>query len=127
MAYLGKVFRWELYWADLEPHIGTEQAGDRRPVIVVSNDDANATFGTVTVVPLTKLEGKGRSAKFFEVELPPATIPNGYTSLALPHQIRTISKTRLLEHIGSLNASGARYRVECGILDHLGIDFDDSE
>jgi mRNA interferase MazF len=127
MAYLGKVYRWELYWADLEPHVGTEQAGERRPVLVVSDDDANAAFGTVTVVPLTKLEGKGRLPRFFEVELPRGVVPNGYTSLALPHQIRTISKTRLLERIGILAAVGARHDVEYGILDHLGIEYDEAD
>jgi mRNA interferase MazF len=127
MAHRGKVYRWELYWADLEPHVGTEQAGDRRPVLVVSNDDANATFGTVTIVPLTKLEGKGRSPSFFEVELPPGIIPNGLTSLALPHQIRSISKTRLLEWIGVLDAEDAQHVVESGILDHLGIEFSEDE
>jgi mRNA interferase MazF len=127
MAYLGKVYRWELYWADLEPHVGTEQAGDRRPVLVLSNDDANATFGTVTVIPLTKLEGKGRPPSFFEVVLPQGTVPNGYTPLALPHQIRSISKTRLLERIGTLDIHDARHEVECGVLDHLGVEFDEAD
>ena len=127
MAYVGKVKRWELYWADLEPHVGTEQAGERRPVLVVSTDEANATFGTVTTVPLTKLEGKGRSPKFFEVILPSGIIPNSHTPLALPHQIRTLSKTRLLERIGSLDHPRARDRVERGILDHLGIEIEDAE
>jgi mRNA interferase MazF len=126
MAYVGKVYRWELYWADLEPHVGTEQAG-RRPVLIVSGDHANASFGTVTIVPLTKLEGKGRSPAFFEVELPQGTVPNGLTSLALPHQIRSISKTRLLKWIGILDADEARRAMENGILDHLGIEFDEEE
>lgn len=127
MAYRGRVYRREMYWADLEPHVGTEQAGERRPVLVVSNDDANAAFGTVTVIPLTKLEGKGRSPRFFEVTLPGGTVPNGFTSLALPHQIRSISKARLLERIGELELNDARHDVECGILVHLGIEFDESD
>lgn len=127
MAYLGKVYRWELYWADLEPHVGTEQAGDRRPVLVVSNDGSNTTFGTVTVIPLTKLEGKGRSPNFFELELPAGTVPNHYTSLALPHQIRSISKARLLEWIGVLDGADARHTIEDGILHHLGIEFEEAD
>jgi len=59
MAHVGKVYQWEILWADLEPHVGSEQAGEHRPVMVVSTDGANAAFGTVPVVPLTKLEGKG--------------------------------------------------------------------
>jgi mRNA-degrading endonuclease toxin of MazEF toxin-antitoxin module len=125
MAHVGPVFRWDIFWADLEPHVGTEQAGDRRPVLVVSNDDANRVFGTVTIIPLTKLEGKGRTAKLFEVELPRGIIPNPFTPLALPHQIRTVSKTRLLDHVGVLRDPEARDRVESGIMDHLGIEYED--
>jgi hypothetical protein len=44
----------------------------------------------VTTIPLTKLEGKGRTPKFFEVVLPNHIIPNHYTPLALPHQIRSV-------------------------------------
>ncbi len=124
MAHVGPVYQWEIFWADLEPHVGTEQSGDRRPVLVVSNDDANALFGTVTVVPLTKLEGKGRSPRMWEVSLPSGIIPNGLTPLALPHQIRSISKTRLLSRAGSLSEVLARDRVQDGILDHLGIELE---
>jgi mRNA interferase MazF len=127
MAYLGQIRRWDLYWADLEPHVGSEQAGERRPVLVVSNDHANAAFGMVTTIPLTKLEGKSRAPKFFEVVLPNHIIPNRYTPLALPHQIRSVSKTRLLERIGVLDDAGARDRVEFGILDHMGIEFEDPD
>ena len=35
MSYVGPVQRWELYWADLEPAVGSEQAGSSRPVLVV--------------------------------------------------------------------------------------------
>ena len=122
MAYVGPVYQWEIFWADLEPHVGTEQAGDRRPVMVVSTDDANAAFGTVTVVPLTKLEGKIRPPRFFEVPLPSGTVPNPFTPLALPHQIRTIAKARLLTHAGALTDAVARDRVQDAICDHLGID-----
>jgi mRNA interferase MazF len=122
MAHVGPVRQWEIFWADLEPHVGSEQAGEHRPVIVVSTDAANTAFGTVTIVPLTKLEGKGRAPRFFEVVLPRGTVPNRFTPLALPHQIRTIAKTRLLTHAGKLTDSGARERVQDAISDHLGID-----
>jgi len=127
MAHTGPVYQWEIYWADLEPHVGTEQAGERRPVLVVSNDDANSAFGTVTAVPLTKLEGKERAPRLFEVQLPQGLIPNGYTSLALPHQIRTLSKRRLLQRAGTLMDRDARYRVQTGILEHLGIEVEEED
>jgi len=38
MAYLGPVHRWDIFWADLDEVVGREQAGSRRPVLIVSND-----------------------------------------------------------------------------------------
>lgn len=125
MAYVGPVQRWELYWADLEPAVGSEQAGSSRPVLVVSNDRANAAFRVVTVLPLTKLEGKDRPPRFFEIPLPADLLRNTFTPLALPHQIRTIAKERLLERVGQMDDADARFRVETGILDHLGIEFEE--
>src|SRR5690606_4047929 len=114
-----------IFWADLEPHVGREQAGDRRPVLVVSNDGANRAFDVVTVIPLTKLEGKDRAVRRWEVQLPGDPVGNGYTCLALPHQVRTISKMRLLEPAGRLVNVDAQYRVEGALLDHLGIAMED--
>jgi mRNA interferase MazF len=125
MAYLGVVHRWELFWADLEPHIGREQAGERRPVLVLSNDGANRSFEVVTVVPLTKLEGKGRPPRPWEVPLAADAVGRGYTSLALPNQIRTISKIRLLARIGLLADQETRFAIEGAVLDHLGIQMDE--
>ncbi|HET7232463.1 MAG TPA: type II toxin-antitoxin system PemK/MazF family toxin [Longimicrobium sp.] len=124
MAHIGKICRWDVFWADLEPHVGTEQAGESRPVLVVSSDEANALFGTVTVVPLTKLEGKDRLPRAWEVLLPGGTVPNRFTPLALPHHIRSVSKMRLLERAGALHDVKARFNVERGILEHLDIGFE---
>jgi mRNA-degrading endonuclease toxin of MazEF toxin-antitoxin module len=46
--------------ADLEYPVGSDQGGARRPVIIVSNDGFNGAFPAVTVIPLTKREGKKR-------------------------------------------------------------------
>jgi mRNA-degrading endonuclease toxin of MazEF toxin-antitoxin module len=70
MAYPGAVHRWEVYRPDLEPLDGSEQAGERRPVVAVSNDGFNARFSVVTVLPLSKLEGKRRKPDLLEVVLP---------------------------------------------------------
>jgi mRNA interferase MazF len=127
MSYVGPVQRWELYWADLDPTVGSEQAGSSRPVLVVSNDRANAAFRVVTVLPLTKLEGKARPPRVFEIPLPSNLLSNAFTPLALPHQIRTIAKERLLERVGRMDDSVSRFNVEVGILDHLGIEFEEPE
>jgi hypothetical protein len=78
-------------------------------------------------LPLTKLEGKARPPRSFEVPLPSNLLRNAFTPLALPHQIRTIAKERLLERVGLMDDSEARLKVEVGILDHLGIEFEEPE
>ena len=44
--------RGEIYYADLNPVVGSEIA-KRRPVLIVSNNANNRAASTVTVVPLT--------------------------------------------------------------------------
>lgn len=125
MVHVGPIRQWETYWADLEPAVGSEQGGDRRPVLVVSNDGFNQRFDVVTVVPLTKLEGKLRKPYAFEVVLPAQSAGNPVDSIAMPQQVRTISKKRVLELMGVLRDETLRRSVEDGLLDHFGIALDD--
>lgn len=124
MAYAGPVQRWDLFWADLDPAVGREQAGERRPVVVVSNDGVNASLDVVTVLPATKREGKTRRVYPFEVVLPAGAITSRHESIVMPQQIRTISKLRLLEKIGRLTDLTRRTEIENRILEHLGIQFE---
>jgi mRNA interferase MazF len=123
MPYSGAVHRWDIYWADLEPAVGSEQNGERRSVIVVSNDGVNASLAGV--VPATKAEGKKRKLYPFEVLLPAGTVTNAHASVIMPFQIRTISKTRLLERIGRLEDQEYRDQIENRLLEHLDIAFED--
>lgn len=125
MAYIGAVHRWDIFWADLEPGVGSEQKGERRPVIVVSNDGFNGAFPIVTVVSATKAEGKRRKVYPFEVLLPAGTVTSAHESIVMPQQVRTISKTRLLERIGALEDERFREQIENRLLEHLGIVFED--
>src|SRR6266700_505852 len=125
MAYTGAVYRWDIFWADLEPGVGSEQKGERRPVIVVSNDGFNAAFSVVTIVSATKAEGKKRRVYPFEVLLPAGAITTVHKSIVMPHQVRTISKTRLLERIGVLDGESFREQIENRLLEHLGIAFEE--
>lgn len=127
MAYAGTVRRWDTYWADLEPGVGREQKGARRPVIVISNDGFNSNFEMVTVVSLTKLEGKNRTVYPFEVVLPLGTVTPDYSSIVLIHQIRAISRMRLLEPIGSISDEGQKAEIENRILEHLEIAFEEDD
>ena len=126
MAYTGPVARWEIYWVDLEPRVGSEQGGERRPAIVVSNNGFNQHFDVVTIVPMTKREGKKRRVYPFEV-LAPDLLGTGHESILMPQQVRTISKYRLLERAGVLSSELIRLDLENRLLEHLGIDFEAEE
>lgn len=127
MAYLGAVRRWDIYWADLDPSVGSEQGGESRPVIVISNDGVNNSLPIVTVLSVTKLEGKKRRVYPFEVELPKGVITPDYASVVMVQQIRSISKLRLLERIGSLDNEDYRTQIENRLLEHLDISFEAEE
>lgn len=127
MAHVGNVLQWELYQADLDPAVGREQGGDGRPVLIVSNDGFNRSFDVVTILPLTKLEGKKRSVYPFEVLLPAELAGNPQESIVMPQQIRTISRMRLLERVGLLSDADKRREIEDRMLDHLGISLEDDE
>jgi len=79
---------FSIYWADLNPAIGREQAG-YRPVLVVSNNIENQ-MEIVTVIPITSRK-KGRRIYPNEVLI---NLQNK-EAILLCHQIRTISKKRL--------------------------------
>jgi len=126
VAHLGPVARWEVYWVDLEPHVGSEQGGERRPAVVVSNDGFNQYFDVVTIVPMTKREGKRRQVYPFEV-LMPDLVGTGLGSIVMPQQVRTVSKWRLLERIGALADEEIRTEIENRLVGHLGIEFEAEE
>ena len=49
---MAKILRGEIYWANLDPVKGHEQAGER-PVLVLSQDVFNERSGVVIAVALT--------------------------------------------------------------------------
>jgi|tagenome__1003787_1003787.scaffolds.fasta_scaffold20906793_2 mRNA interferase MazF len=125
MAYLGPVFRWDVFWADLDEVVGREQAGKRRPVLIVSNDALNRSpLQLVAAIPLTRLEGKTRKFLPSEIRLPTGTVDPGTTPVAITHQVRTFSKLRLLEPAGRLENLEIQGRIEDAILAHFGIEVD---
>ena len=94
------ILRGDILFADLDPVIGSEQAG-LRPVLVVQNDEANARIPTVTVIPITS---NLRANRFlFTVFLPAAESGLPKDSVALAFQIRTLDKSRLVRKVGHLS------------------------
>lgn len=90
-----RIKRYGIYWADLNPVIGSEMA-KIRPVVVVSDDLMNAHLQTIVVCPLTsRLHPDWRSRITF-------TYADRTSEIAVD-QIRTISKSRITEEIGTLD------------------------
>jgi len=109
--------RGDVFWVDLNPVKGSEQAG-RRPVVVIQNDVGNETAPTVIAAPLT--------TKSFTKPYPiNVHVPRGVAGLKenftiLLSQIRTIDKTRLDRKIGHLSPSHLK-QVDQAICISLGL------
>ncbi len=91
----------EIYFADLNPVKGDEQAGFR-PVLVLQNDILNKNLNTVVIVPITKnIKAKGYLTTYF-LEKKTSKLP--VDSVALLFQIRIIDKNRLKKRAVQLSS-----------------------
>lgn len=102
--------KWDIAWAGLDPSIGHERAG-RRPVLVLSNDVISQAIGLCAIVPLTTMK-KGRRIYPTEVLLPTIATSLPSPSLALCHQVRTVSSRRLSPSTGRLNDKELREDID---------------
>lgn len=112
-------WKWGVFLADLNPVIGSEQKG-KRPVLVVSDEDFNSLMPVVTVVPITSLKPRRRVYPN-EAMLEKGVAGLEARSLALAHQIRTISKERLVTRIGVVTEEAVRGAVVDALKVHLNI------
>lgn len=92
--------RGEIYFAQLNPVIGSEQGG-LRPVLVVQNDIGNQYSPTTIVLAITSQINKAKLPT--HVELKAETYGLERDSVVLTEQIRTIDKKRLKQRIAVLN------------------------
>lgn len=90
----------DIYFTDLNPIKGHEQAGFR-PVLIMQNNILNKNLNTVIIAPITSnLQAKGKLTTYFL----PANISNlNQDSVILLFQIRTLDKKRLKKKISALN------------------------
>lgn len=92
--------RGEIYFAQLNPVVGSEQGGVR-PVLVVQNDIGNQYSPTTIVLAITSQINKAKLPT--HVELKADLYGLERDSVILTEQIRTIDKTRLKQRIAVLN------------------------
>ncbi len=87
--------RYEIYFADLNPTIGSE-IKKVRPVVIISQDEMNQYLETVVVCPLTsKLHPQWKTRLQIKCAEKKAEVA--------VDQIRTISKKRLKKRIDELS------------------------
>jgi mRNA interferase MazF len=97
-----EVKRGDIFYATLNPVIGSEQGGIR-PVLILQNDVGNCYSPTTIVAAITGQILKSKMPT--HVNLPAAVCGLGKDSMILTEQIRTIDKRRLKEKIAMLDAN----------------------
>ena len=115
-----KIYRGDIYLANLNPYKGSEQGG-KRPVIIIQNDVGNHYSPTVIVTSVT--------TRFFKKRALPTHVPLDNeelekNSLALLEQIRTIDKSRLIRKIGRVPEEKMK---EIGVAIHVSLDLNDED
>lgn len=98
----------EIWYADLNPVKGSEQAGFR-PVVIISGNMLNKYLNVVITVPLT--------TKIKHYQGNPILQPNNTnnlkaTSEMMVFHIRSISKERLVEKIGEISEEEVKQALE---------------
>lgn len=92
--------RGEIYFAQLNPVIGSEQGGIR-PVLVVQNDIGNQYSPTTIVLAITSQINKAKLPTHVELRADKFGLEKD--SVILSEQIRTIDKSRLKQRIAFLD------------------------
>ena len=92
--------RGDIYYADLNPVIGSEQGGIR-PVLIISNDMGNRHSPTVIVAAITS-QVQTKTTLPTHVSVSEGECLNR-DSVILLEQIRTIDRKRLREFVGVLD------------------------
>ena len=92
--------RGDIYYAELNPVIGSEQGGTR-PVLIISNNIGNRYSPTVIIAAITSRQTKSKLPTHYDL--------NGISglpadSIVLLEQIRTIDKKRLKERLAKLDS-----------------------
>ena len=108
---MAEILRGDIYWADLNPVRGKEQAGSR-PVLVLSHELFNRKSGTVIAMGITS---QAPSAGY-PLTLPIASTGMPRASWIKISQVRTISVERLGRKICRIDEAEIDQAIE-GLLE----------
>ena len=110
--------RGDLFYADLNPVVGSEQGGIR-PVLVIQNDVGNYLSPTVGAAAITSRKAKNSLPTHILLENVPGLAP---TSLLLLEQLRTIDRKRLRGYIGRISKE-KMLEVDAALAISIGIGY----
>ncbi|HCT35455.1 MAG TPA: type II toxin-antitoxin system PemK/MazF family toxin [Firmicutes bacterium] len=112
-------YQWNMFWANLNPARGSEQAG-MGPVLVISTEEVNQALPIVAVLSITSWK-PGR--KIYPVEVLAKAADTGLLqdSIVMAHQVRAISKDRLGEICGSIKSEELKNSIQGAVKLYLGL------
>lgn len=111
------IMRGQIYYADLDPSLGSEQGGVR-PVLVIQNDIGNRHSPTIIVAALTgQVYAKHNLPTHLLI---PSSVGLKMDSIVLLEQIRTIDRMRILGYVGKLDDDAMKI-IDERLLISLGI------
>jgi mRNA interferase MazF len=108
-----------LVWVSLDPARGAE-VPKTRPCVIVSRSEANDISSTVTVVPLSSVQGRA-AERLVQPLLSAKETYLTKNSRALCDQVRTIDRGRIRESIGILSGE-LLAKIDRGLILHLELE-----
>jgi len=111
---VARILRGEIYWADLNPVRGREQAG-LRPVLVISHEVFNARSGTVIALAITSQAQRAGFPLSLHLERA-RLLKSSWVKIS---QIRTLSTDRLGRRLGAVSPEDLA-RIIDGLIEIVG-------
>jgi mRNA interferase MazF len=110
--------RGDIYYANLDPVVGSEQGGTR-PVLIIQNDVGNKYSPTLIVAAITTRTDK----RILPTHVPLTEHLHGLRrdSVILLEQIRTLDRMRLEQRVGALSSETMK-KIDLALIISVGLE-----
>lgn len=113
---MNTISKGDIYYASLDPIVGSEQNGTR-PVVIIQNDIGNKYSPTVLVAPLTS---RVKSKPHLPTHVLVKSEHIKHNSIVLLEQIRVLDKSRLISYVDTLTKEEIK-KLDIGIIKSFNI------